>query len=111
MAKKKKSTYIKPEPVYPKTIETFREIGDYELKGYSFNRDTPSCFNGVVSIKRYRVTVEVIEEPIEVYQERLEKLWVESDNHHHYVPLQSAAAQLGYEFKGQWGSQRKKQSL
>lgn len=105
MAKKKKK--IK-QNIYPKTIETFRQIGDYELNGYSFQNDKPSCHNGNVSIKRYRVTVEIIEEPIEVYHERLEKLWLECDNHHHWAPLQQAAASLNYGFKGERGSQRKK---
>ena len=55
----------------------------------------PSCFNGVVSFKRYRVTVEEIEEPLEVYAERLRKLWRECDNHHHFDPIRGAAKQLG----------------
>lgn len=105
MPKKKKEINVKPK--YPKTIETFREVGDYELKGYGYNSEKPSCFNGQVSVKRYKITIEIIDEPIEVYQERLEKLWVESDNHHHYRPLQAAADELGYTFKGGFGSDRK----
>lgn len=109
MANKKKAN-LKPKPLdtYPKTVETFRQIGDYELKGYSFNNDSPHCFNGIVSIKKYRITIEVVQEPIEVYQQRLEKLWTESDNHHHWHPLENAAKEIGYEFKGGFGSQRKK---
>lgn len=105
MAKRKKS--VKPLDAYPKVVETFRQIGSYELSDYSFNNDQPNCFNGNVSIKKYRITVEVIEEPIEVYQERLEKLWLECDNWHHWGPLENAAAQIGYKFKGELGSQRK----
>lgn len=104
---KKKKVIPKPMDVYPKTIETFREVGDYELKGYSFNNKEPSCFNGRVSIKKYKITVEVIEEPIEVYQERLEKLWIECDNHHHWGPLEMAAKSINYNFKGERGSQKK----
>jgi hypothetical protein len=106
MAKKKKLP-VKPVEVFPKTIETFRKIGDYELNGYSFNNNKPSCFNGNVSFKKYRVTIEIIDEPVEVYQERLEKLWVECDNFHHWTPLDEAAAEIGYTFKGERGSQRK----
>ncbi len=106
MAKNKKAPI--PGNIYPKVTETFRSIGDYELKGYSFNNDNPSCFNGVVNFKKYRVTIEVVDEPIEVYQERLEKLWVESDNFHHHTPLRNAADEIGYIFKGSFGSQRKK---
>lgn len=104
-----KSKRLKKEtPKYPKIIETFRAIGDYELSGYTYNSKSPSCFNGNVNIHKYKITIEIVEEPIEVYQERLEKLWVESDNHHHYRPLQEAANKIGYQFKGQWGSQIKK---
>jgi len=105
MAKKKMAAPALPK--YPKIIETFRSVGDYELNGYSFNNKTPSCFNGIVSIKKYRITVEIIEEPLEVYQERLEKLWVESDNFHHHTPLKNAAKEIAYEFKGAFGSNRK----
>jgi hypothetical protein len=106
MAKKKRQL-VKPVDVYPKVIETFRKIGDYELNGYSFNNKEPSSFNGNVSFKKYRVTVEIIDEPIEVYQERLEKLWVECNNYHQWGPLEYAAAEIGYTFKGERGSQRK----
>lgn len=104
MAKKKKGA---PEDVYPKTIEVFRKVGDWELRNMEYNAKEPSCFNGNVSIKRYKVTVEIIEEPIEVYQERLEKLWIESDNHHHWAPLENFAASINYKFKGKFGENRK----
>lgn len=105
---KRKNIPVKPVDVFPKVTETFRKIGDYELSGYSFNSNKPSCFNGAVAVKKYRITIEVIEEPIEVYQERLEKLWVESDNYHHHTPLKNAAEEFVYTFKGAFGSQRKK---
>lgn len=104
MAKKRKEVQ---RDVYPKKIETFRKISDWDLRNIQYNADKPDCFNGVVSIKRYKVTVELIEEPIEVYQERLEKLWVECDNWHHWNPLENAAKEIGYTFKGERGSQRK----
>ena len=109
MAKKKKVA-LKPKPVdiYPKVIETFKQVGNYWLDNLKFNADKPDCFNGIVSIKRYRVTVELIEEPIGVYQERLQKLWDESDNHHHWQPLKISAKEIGYELKGNLGNKRKK---
>lgn len=54
----------------------------------------PSCFNGMVKVVRYRVTVEQIDEP-EAIAERLRKLWEESDNWHHRFPLERAAKQHG----------------
>ena len=105
MAKNKKAAPI--ANTYPKVIETFRPVGENEIKGFGVNNDNPFCFNGRVAIKRYRVTVEIIEEPVSVYGERLEKLWVESCNHHDWRPLKAAAAEIGYVFKSPVGSKRK----
>lgn len=55
------------------------------------------CFNGIVAVRKYRVTIEEVEEPVEVVAERLRKLWRESDNHHHTHPLLSAAKKIGVE--------------
>lgn len=74
-------------------VETFREVGSWELG--NMQRDHPSCFNGVVSVRKYRVTVEQIDEPVEVIRERIQALWDRCDNHHHYAPLKSAAAAVG----------------
>lgn len=104
MAKKKKSP---PVDVYPKSIETFRKP-DWELNNMKYNATEPSCFNGAVSIKKYKVTAEIIEEAPEVYQQRLEKLWIESDNWHHRGPLQLAADEIGYVYKGDFVEKRKK---
>lgn len=99
MAKKKE--IIAEAPKYPKVLETFYDIGDYELN--RLKRDSPACFNGIVTFKRYRITVELIDEPDMLYAERLEKLWVESDNHHNYQPLAAAARSIGYIFQGEHG--------
>ena len=87
------------------TFETYRPIEQYAIN--NIKQDYPSCFNGMVRVKRYKVTIEEIEEPKEVLCERLEKLWCESDNYHDYEPLVEAAKQLGYEFKNSIGCQRK----
>lgn len=105
MAKKKKPEQPK-QPEYPIVIETFRDVGKWEIRNW--RDDTPSAFNGIVRYKKYRVTIEEIEEPIETYQERLEKMWVECDNWHHWSPLKAAAESIGYTFKGEHGSQKPK---
>lgn len=87
-------------------IETFNE-----LKGYWLNqlkKDNPSCFNGMVDVEKYKITIEKIEEPKEVYQERLQKLWDECDNHHHWTPLKATAKRLGVELKGSAGNKRER---
>jgi hypothetical protein len=76
-------------------FETFRKINSYNLS--QWEQKEPDCFNGVVSVHRYRVTVELIEEPKEVIIERLKTLWRNTDNYHHYRPLQDAAKKLGFQ--------------
>ena len=91
-----------------KTVETFRSTLGYWIN--TIREDNPSCLNGIVSVERWRVTVEKIEESPDVICERLEKLWCESDNHHHYRPIQAKALEYGYTFKGEFGENRKKRS-
>lgn len=92
---------VKKQPVTPepksqrKVFETFREIGDYQIN--SLKQDAPSCFNGVVSVKRYRVIIEEIDEPDDAIRERIQKLWDECNNLHHHGPLQAIAKRYGLE--------------
>lgn len=71
-----------------------------------YNRTTPACFNGLVWIKKYRVTIEEIEEPKEVLSKRLQALWDKCDSHHNWSALRQAAVSLGYELEGKPGSKR-----
>jgi len=106
---KKHKTSANANPVLADSIisfDTFKEIGLYEQQNLKFKE--PSCFNGNVSIRKYKITIEPIEEPNEVLGERLQMLWDECDNHHHWTPLKRAALQIGYELKGDAGSLRKK---
>lgn len=105
MAVKKKKETAPPPPAYPKIFETFKEIGTWESIGWVDSE--PSAFNGWVRVERYRITVEKIEEPIEVIHQRLEQLWLECDNWHHWEPLLNKARQFNYSFKGERGSQKK----
>jgi len=88
-------------------FETFRRLGSFEIGRLTENQ--PSCFNGNVAIRKYRVTIEEIEEPKEALQGRLLKLWHECDNHHHWQPLKCAAGELGIELNtNEAGKDRKK---
>jgi hypothetical protein len=87
-------------------IETFKELKGYWLS--DLKKDNPSCFNGMVDVEKYRVTIEKIKEPKEVYQERLQKLWDECDNHHHWNPLKATADRLGVKLTGSAGNKRKR---
>lgn len=74
-------------------FETFRELSSYAIS--ELKRDEPNCFNGEISYRKYRIAVELVDEPVEVLQERIQKLWDECENHHHWKPLQAAAKSLG----------------
>jgi len=78
-----------------KTIETFKKIGAYELG--SLKQNEPSCFNSSVQVTKTRITVEEIDEPIEVIHARIKKLWHENINFHHRSPLRKIAEKYGLE--------------
>lgn len=87
-----------------KTFETFREVSDYTLTDLTW--EFPSCFNGNVSVKKFKITIEEIEEPKEIIAERLQKLWDECSNWYYWDPLKYAAKKIEYELKNQPGSKK-----
>lgn len=102
MKKKKSET-----PEYSKVMETFYPFGSFELnRPYGM---CPTAFNGEVRVVKYRVTVEIVEEPKEVIQQRIQKLWEECDNHHQWQPLVNKAKQFDYELVGGFGAKKKNQ--
>lgn len=60
-----------------------------------FGGNVPQVGNGRVSVERFRITIEKVDEPPEVIHERIRKLWRTTSNHHHYDPLKHAAAKFG----------------
>lgn len=102
-AKRKKPV----EPTWPQVHEAFSDP-TFNLSNWKRHRE-PSCWNGAVTIRRWRVTVEMVDESPDVLKARLLKLWRETDNHHHWTPLKAAAAKLGYELPhAEMGVDRKK---
>lgn len=76
------------------TFETFQRPTAYYINNLkALNK--PACFNGSVYIRRYRVTVELIGEPKEVYEERLRALWDNTKNIHHWDAIKREASRLG----------------
>jgi hypothetical protein len=73
-------------PVYPRVLETYDNF-DYELTKATRVPNVPSVGNFDVLIRRYRITVELIDEPHEVLVERLRGLWRKTDNYHDYDKL------------------------
>jgi hypothetical protein len=69
-------------------------------KPYDIDRminGAPHVWNGEVSVRRWRVIVEPVEESVEVLYARLLDLWERSHNMHEYGPLQAAAREIGRE--------------
>jgi|SRR5688572_1059733 len=87
-------------------FETFRQIGSWEIG--NLERKEPTSFNGSVNFKKYKVTIEEVIEPNEVYAKRIQKLWDECDNNHHWTPLKQAANSVGYILIGEAGKNRKR---
>ena len=87
---------VKPKlplgPQFPIVVETFQALGAYEIGKL---RQDPSCWNRNVSVEKFRITIEKVDEPVEAIHERIKKLWRECENHHHVWPLKSAAAKHG----------------
>lgn len=104
MAKKRATK--PPEPT-SYDFETFRKIGEWEVSGLKM--DCPACFNGNVRVRKYRIRIELIDEPNEVIAERIQKLWNECDNHYHWEPLMAAAMKVGLELNSKdFGKDRKR---
>ena len=89
----------------PIVIETFKPVSSYVVG--QLKQDSPSCFNGIVEVRRYRITIEPIEEPTEIIGQRLQQLWDACDNHHHAGPLHAAAKAIGWDLQGTYGSKKK----
>lgn len=87
-----------------RSFETFKGLGDYET--YNLKVDKPYVFNGSVSILKYKVTIEVVEESKEVYTERLQKLWDVCDIPNNFQALKEQASELGIWLTGRAGSKK-----
>ena len=74
-------------------FETFKELSYFSQMNMA--EEKPYCWNGVAYIRKYRVTVELVEEPVEVLRERVQKLWDECDNFHNWDTIQKHANELG----------------
>ena len=77
------------------TFETFMELSNYQKRNLISEEST--CFNGNVSVRKYKHTVELVSEPVEVIQARIKKMWDECENHHHWGPLKAEAKKYGLE--------------
>lgn len=86
----------------PIIIETFQLPSKYSYA--DMRNAVPRVINGVVSYRKYRVAIELIDEPVDVLKKRLQELYdksheVRSWNSHHWQPLLNAAKSIGVELE------------
>ena len=92
MGRKKKN-----EIPQTRSFETFLELSDYAIE--TLTKVEPYCINGKVRIRKYKVTIELVEEPCEVLGARLQHLWDTTNNPHHWGDLKAKAQEIGYEIQ------------
>lgn len=83
-----------PPPPFAWEGEAFGDPTD-QIQHAARYRSEPGVQNGVASVRRYRISVELIEEPIEDIRNRIRKLWLQSDNMHDRDPLMLEARRYG----------------
>ncbi len=86
------------------SFETFRKLSSYDIS--NIKKDEPSSFNGNIEFRKYKITVEPVDESFEVLSERLQLMWDKCDNFHHWDPLKAAAKSIEYELQDSPGSKR-----
>lgn len=96
----------KKTPVEEKirAFETFRRIDTHEAMQWRFSE--PYCFNGIVAVKKYLVTIEEVEEGPEVYRARLQELWDRGNSHQNLDSISHAANKMGFDLQGLPGTKR-----
>jgi len=87
-------------------FETFKHPSKYVIG--LLTQDKPDVFNDVISWRKHVVTVEMVEEPVEVLTARLQEMWDTCENSHHWNAIKAEAKKLGYEIAGSPGSRRVK---
>mgnify|MGYP006370780029 FL=1 len=97
---RKRKAYAHPSPPAPpvaaavrRDFTTFMPVDNYSAS--QMTQDAPSSFNGMVRVRRYRVTVELVDEPIETIRARIVDLWERNDNHHQWDAIRTEAARYG----------------
>ncbi len=76
-----------------KQIEVFGEPNDYLLQ--HLGSKEPRVWNGGVAVKRYRVTVEEIDEPKDVLKQRLQALLLKRGHISDPESIRAEAKRLG----------------
>lgn len=90
-ARRKTKRVPAPPPPDRQVIETYGRPRIERVQ-----QTEPDAFNGMVFVERYRVTIEKIEEPVDVLRARLVDLWETCErNIHLWDPIREKAIKLG----------------
>jgi hypothetical protein len=81
-----------PEPI---VFETFADTNDINRLIRNTQQDKPSHVNNEICVQRYRVTIELIEEPDEVIRDRLLALDAELGHADKHRCIKAEAKRLG----------------
>ena len=95
MTRTKKKDIPKPHEPYRIEMETMRQPWVTSREIRAMVAPTHDAFNGCVHVRKYKVTVEMIDEPIEVIQARIQDLWDNCDNSHNWNPLRYMGERYG----------------
>jgi hypothetical protein len=81
------------DPLVRRSFDTFQWLDGYRES--QMRQDEPYVWNGMVGVRKFRITVEPVDEPVDVLRQRVQDLWDKCDNHHNWQPLQAVATSLG----------------
>jgi hypothetical protein len=97
MPRTKKKDLPKPHEPYRIEMETMRQPWVTSRDITASMLATPDAYNGDVHVRKYKLTVEMIDEPVEVIQARIQELWDNCTNSHNWDSLKHMAARYGME--------------
>lgn len=97
MTKTKKKDIPKPHEPYRIEMETMREPQVTSREIWAMIFPAPDAFNGNVHVRKYKITAEMIDEPIEVIQSRIQELWDNCASYQLWEPLKYMASRYGME--------------
>ena len=114
---KKKPPEAKQVPT-PPTPGVVNECTSFFGNHYGFDimkyNPDPYVFNQRVNVRKYKVTIELLDEPLDVIQQRIVDLWETSSNYHHMGPIKEEAEVYGCKHllvPEKFGSRKTKEQL
>jgi hypothetical protein len=92
MALRKKSD--SGDSPFPTTFQTFFPVGTHNIRDWTQSK--PSSFNALIRVKKYRVTIEEVQEPEDVIIDRLVELYKNADSYRERAAIEDYAEACGF---------------